>query len=436
MSRILLSAYACEPGKGSEPEVGWLWATELQAAGHDVWVITRESNRGAIEADNAERRRPGLHFAYYDLPRWVRRWKRGNDGVHWYYALWQWGAYRVARRLTQTVRFDCVQHVTFVGVRAPSLMGWLGLPFFLGPVSGGERVPGPLRAGMSRAAKWRERVRDVANWLIHADPVMRASFRQAERILVATPESRRLIPRSCREKCTVQLGVGLSREYLAWTGQKRTPPDGVLRLLYAGRLLEWKGVDLAIGAVKKLRQRGVLVRFTIVGEGPAQAGLRDLSAQLGVEDVVRWVAWMPHEQLHDHYYQHDVLLFPSLRDSGGMVVLEALAHGLPVVCTDRGGPGVIVNDRCGRVVRTEGRTRDEVIEALAESLFQMSGDHVLRKRLSAGARSRAWEFDFHRVVERVHPKVRQQDSPAAEVRTAFQVSAERAGANLVQLTSD
>ena len=94
--------------------------------------------------------------------------------------------------------------------------------------------------------------------------------------------------------------------------------------------------------------------FTIVGDGPARSGLQRLAAELGVNDAVRWVPWVPHAELHEHYYQHDVLLFPSLRDSGGMVVLEALAHGLPVVCTDLGGPGVIVNERCGRVVQNGG----------------------------------------------------------------------------------
>src|ERR1700692_1761816 len=116
MSRILLSAYACEPGKGSEPEVGWMWATGLHAAGHEVWVITREANRAAIEGESRGQGRAGLHFVYYDLPPAARMWKRGGRGVHWYYALWQWGAYRTARRLMKRVRFDCVQHVTFVGL--------------------------------------------------------------------------------------------------------------------------------------------------------------------------------------------------------------------------------------------------------------------------------------------------------------------------------
>jgi len=403
MSRILLSAYACEPGKGSEPEVGWLWATELADSGHEVWVITRAANRDAIEMELTGRRRPRLHFAYYDLPQWARRWKRGARGVHLYYALWQWGAYRTAKRLTRKTNFDCVHHVTFVGVRGPSFMGLLGLPFFLGPVSGGESVPKALRVGMTWAARWRESVRDVANHAIHGDPIMRSSFRQAEKIFVATRESLRLIPPTFQEKCTVQLGVGLSREYLGWTSQKRNVPDARLRLLFAGRLLEWKGLDIAIHVMRGLRDRGVLARFTIVGDGPAREALGRLAAELGVAEDLRWVVWLPHDQLHKHYYRHDALLFPSLRDSGGMVVLEALAHGLPVVCTDRGGPGVIVNDRCGRVVQTLSRTKDEVIGELTDVLCELNCDRTLLKKLSAAARARAWEFDFHKVAARLHP---------------------------------
>jgi len=282
-------------------------------------------------------------------------------------------------------------------------MGRLGLPFYMGPVSGGECVPRPLRSGMSTGPRLREWARDVANRVIHADPVMRSSFRRAERIFLATPESRQLVPHAFQEKCSVQFGVGLSREYLAWTNRKKTSPDGSLRLLYAGRLLEWKGVDLALCAVRELQKRRVPVQFTVVGDGPARAGLDRLAVELGVQDHVRWIAWMPQEQLHAHYYNNDALLFPSLRDSGGMVVLEALAHGLPVVCTDRGGPGLIVNDRCGRVVRTFDKTRDDVIDALTEVLYELSCDRTLLRKLSKAARSRAWEFDFHKVVTGVHP---------------------------------
>ena len=140
--------------------------------------------------------------------------------------------------------------------------------------------------------------------------------------------------------------------------------------------------------------------------------------QLGLVEKVRWVAWLTQDQLHQHYYQHDALLFPSLRDSGGMAVLESLAHGLPVVCTDRGGPGLIVNQRCGRVVRTSGRTRDEVICALTDALHELGSDRTLLKRLSTAARSRAWEFDFHRVVERQYPPTAADATSALARRSA------------------
>jgi glycosyltransferase involved in cell wall biosynthesis len=429
MSRILLSAYACEPGKGSEPGVGWMWATELAAGGHQVWVITRRANRHAIEDATWQQEGNAPHFVYYDLPLWVLRWKRGGRGIYWYYALWQWGAYRLTRQLTKEISFDCVHHVTFVGLRGPSFMGWLGLPFYLGPVSGGERVPAALRSGMSRTAKWREAIRDLANRAILADPVMRATFRRAQKILVTTAQSQQLIPRRYRDKCAVQLGVGLSREYLGWTGRKRTLPDTTLRLLYVGRLVEWKGVDLALYVVRGLRDRGHSVRFTIVGDGPARKALEQLTVELGVNVEVSWIGWIPQEQLHQHYNKHDALLFPSLRDSGGMVVLEALAHGLPVVCTDRGGPGVIVTERCGRRVRTEGRTKDEVIDLLTAAVSELAGDHVLLKKLSAGARSRAWEFDFRRVVASVYPASSRKAVATEESQLASQVSAQLGGAN-------
>ena len=184
----------------------------------------------------------------------------------------------------------------------------------------------------------------------------------------------------------------------------------------------------------ELKDLGVSTVFTIVGAGPAEKTLKALAAALGVTDAVRWVPWAPQSELHEHYYEHDVLLFPSLRDSGGMVVLEALAHGLPVVCADVGGPGVIVNERCGRVVRTAGLTRDEIVAALARVLLELSCDRVLLNKLGRAARTRAWEFDFHKVVTQLHPAMTDRGTPVSSAAQAnvqfesFAVALETTGA--------
>src|SRR4051812_41404394 len=96
--KILLSAYACEPNKGSEPGVGWNWALALSERGYNVHVLTRSNNREAIER---VRMRPDsrLTFYYYDLPQRLRFWKHWPGGIYLYYLWWQIGAYSVARKL-------------------------------------------------------------------------------------------------------------------------------------------------------------------------------------------------------------------------------------------------------------------------------------------------------------------------------------------------
>ena len=401
MARILLSAYACEPGRGSEPGVGWLWATELSRIGHDVTVITRSTNRAAIES---ARPHAALQFLYYDLPDSVQRVRRLPFGSAPYYVAWQWGAARHVQHIFPATPFDLVHHVTYVSARYPSFMGSLGIPFWFGPVSGGEAIPAPLRPGLSAGQRCREWLRDVSNFCVKLDPFMRKTFRHAQKILV-TRDTLPLLPSRCRKKSTVQLAVGLHESELSpRTGGLKpdvTPPQ----LLYAGRLLEWKGVDLALIAVARIKERFPAIRFTVLGQGPARARLQELATSLGLQSNVRWLGWQPQERLRQHYLSSDLLLFPSLRDSGGMVVLEALAHGLPVVCTDLGGPGSIVDSTCGRVLQTANQGRRQLGEAVADATLKILQVPDLLASLSFGARVRAQQFRIRDVVRSVYADV-------------------------------
>ena len=401
MARILLSAYACEPDRGSEPGVGWSWVSELSRLGHRLWVLTRADNRAAIEG----RAPSGVKFIYYDLPRPMLRVRTFPGGKRLYYVLWQWFAVQHIRKHFSQLPFDMVQHVTYVSARYPSFMGLLGVPFYFGPVSGGESVPVKLREGFPRRERWREWLRDLSNRLVPFDPLLRLVFRQATRIIV-TPATVALVPPRWREKCSVQLAVGLSKEYLrqarAVSRHTGPGPGHSWRLLYVGRLLECKGVDIALRAVWQLKQ-WLDVRFTIVGDGPARAQLEKLVEGLGLTEVVEWVGWLPHHEVEDHYRAAELFLFLSLRDSGGVAVLEALAHGLPVVCTELGGPGVIVNEHCGRVLQARDKNTEELATDCAHALREILTTPGLWDRLSAGAKSRAQDFDSQNLVASIYP---------------------------------
>lgn len=385
--RVLLSAYACEPNKGSEPGIGWAWANALADSGVEVWVLTRANNRANIERALADKKGDCPNFIYYDLPCWLRWFKKGSRGVRTYYYLWQIGAASVAKRSHQKHQFDLVHHLTFGVMRLPSLMPRLGIPFVFGPLGGGESAPWRLRWG---AYSWHgiaaDLLRDVGNWLVWVDPFMHYAFSKACVIYVKTPESLRSIPKPYRRKAKVRLEL-LAEKRLQFAQSRDSSTPGALRVLYVGRLIYWKGPQLALRAFAKAAPKCVDATLTIVGTGNEKARLVALATKLGIEDRVFWRAPVPREELWSLYSSHDVFLYPSLHDSSSNVVLEAILSGLPVVCLQLGGPSEIVSATAGCLV-APGKARTCVRE-LAHILVDLCDSPDRRKELGLRAQAKA-----------------------------------------------
>lgn len=380
--RVLLSAYGCEPGSGSEQGVGWHWATELALLGHEVDVITRSNNRIVIDEALARTPIAGLHFHYYDLPPWAKWWKRGPRGVHLYYSLWQRGAYRVARRLIEGMNFDLVHHLTFGVFRQPSFMGRLGLPFVVGPLGGGEAAPPMLRRGLKKSNAFQEFLRDVSNSLANLNPSVSAMFRQATLILCKTRETLGILPVAYREKCRIRVEIGLEPERIM---RESAGAAASADFLYAGRLIYWKGLHLALKAFSELKNDRPSATLTVIGAGPDEVYFKRLSATLGIQDSVRWLGRVSHDEIWSHYKRYTAFVFPSLHDSSGNVLLEAMSQALPVICLDTGGPGAVVSNSCGIKVPVENRSEGDVIKDLAAAMQTLSGNPEVRAQLSRGA---------------------------------------------------
>lgn len=412
--RILLSAYACEPGKGSEPGVGWNWALALARRGHEVWVLTRSNNQKTIEPECQHLEhaiRDRLHFIYYDLPKWASWWKKGGRGVHLYYLLWQWGAYLLARQKHAECALDRVHHVTFVGVRQPSFMGGLGIPFIFGPVAGGECAPWRLRAGYGLRGWLLDAARDAANVLVKLDPLMWRTFAQAESIFVTSQQTQDLVPKCYWSKTRIKLAIALDAGEVGYLPQVRA--ERAPRIVYVGHFLYLKGMHLGLASFASFLRRHPDARLSMIGNGPEEARWRRLAEQLGVANSIDWVPWVSQAELADVYRNHDVLLFPSLHDSGGMVVLEAMQQGLPVVCLKLGGPAVLVDDTCGIALDTAGHSSPSLVDAMAAALDQLFNDRAALARLSMGAQARALERSWGALAADVYAPIERKSTEMA-----------------------
>ena len=390
--KVLMSAYACEPGKGSEPGVGWHWAKQA-ARFHEVWVLTRANNRPVIEAELARHPDPNLHFIYIDLPRWLAFWKRGPRGLYLYYYLWQVAAYKQAKEAHRMIGFDLAHHVTFGNNWLPTFLPLLPVPFVWGPIGGAEIVPKPFRKDFT--LKWRayEGLRDfLQDRVLRFDPVTRLARSKARVILVRTRiTSEKLKTNKNRIETLIETGADPNHLSLAphTTASKKIN----FTVVMAGRILHLKGFHLGIRAFHLLAQKMSQATLEIIGAGPEQERLARLCQELGLEGEVNFTGWLPQEEAFRRMSLADVFLYPSLKDAGAWVLFEVLQLGLPVICLDYAGPGEVINDTCG--IKVKAGNPDQVVHDLAAALEILATNPDLREKLRAGARQRladlAWD---------------------------------------------
>lgn len=129
-----------------------------------------------------------------------------------------------------------------------------------------------------------------------------------------------------------------------------TQPHEPLRLLTVGRLVERKNLKTMLDAVGYLDRQGVDVEYTIAGDGPMRDDLADYATSQCIQDKVTFAGYVDEDELPALYGEHDIFALPSHHEAFGIVVLEALACGLPCMVSDTGGHSDIVTDDVGRSV--------------------------------------------------------------------------------------
>src|SRR5882724_3097471 len=368
--RVLLSAFACEPFKGSEPEVGWQWAMQI-ARFHDVTVLTQSKYRAPIERALKKLRgqQPEPEFLYFDLPAWLQKIANCSVGLRIYYVLWQKWARAAVKKRHSEKPFDVLQHVSFAAFRYPTVIWGHGVPCIWGPVGGIESVPTPMLPWGHPASLIAEVFRNLSN-LIQAGPYLNLPRRAAasDKVLVPTIEMQRCLAKLGFES-QLMPSIGLQTRELPF--QKHRQPEGPLRILYVGKIISLKGIDLAL---KALSVSGTNATLTLVGTGNYLPSIKRLTEKLGLEKRVVFRGQIPREEVLARYPEFDVMIFPSLHDTGGYAVIEAMFNELPVICLDCGGPAVAVRDNCGTKVPLG--PREKVIAGVAEAIHQYSANRA------------------------------------------------------------
>lgn len=380
-ARVLISAYACEPGKGSEPEVGWRGSRAISDL-HDVCVLTRQNNRDVILSQLQTR--PSLEFYFFDLPGpfvWLKRVFRCTLA---YYVFWHIGSAMSVRK--KLFNFQVFHHLTFNAFQMPGFW-WFSKPaVVLGPLGGGQICPWRLLP-FFRGDFLKEAFRSVVVLLSGFNPLVFTSFYFAKIILVANRDTEKRLPCFFRHKARRLLETAIDTTR---TEPLPEPEGPSFRFLLLGRLEKRKGGELAIRAFGRIAERIPDASITIAGSGPDDCFLRSMTDSLGLSDRIFFVGRVEREKLESLFADHHVFLFPSLRDTSGNVVLEAMSFGRPVVALNHQGVAEIATDQTAILV--EPGNIDETIDRFGEAMLALASHAEKRRSMGEAGLDRVKTF--------------------------------------------
>lgn len=404
--KVLLVMEQCNPEWASVPLVGYKFYEALRERA-TVTLVTHARNESALEK---VRDHHDIAYIYESQPlkRYYAMVNRltSKGGVNWplQHALSYpvYGEFnrqvhrRFARRVMQK-EYDLVHAMTPILPRYPVklLKSCSDVPFLLGPVNGGVPFPDGFR-DVARKEFARFNFLRVFSRMI---PGYADTYKKADRVLAGSTYTMNMLKDlfGIDERISLFHENGISRDLI---GSPRQRADGKLRLLFVGRLVPYKGADMCIEALARL-DGGIRreIDFTIVGDGSEKENLEKQSRDLGLERTITFTGWVDHSETGRYYNESDLFCFPSVREFGGAVALEAMAAGLPCVVADHGGLGEYVTEETGFKIKPI--SRNDLVEGLAQKITTLFADRDLLYRMSLKSIERVKEFEWGTKADRL-----------------------------------
>ena len=402
MKKILISAFACQPNKGSEFNINWNWAVGLARLGYEVHCLTLRTNRPAIEEVEVPE---NLHFEYVELPFGLQAIHEISEGfLYLHYIMWQWHAYQRAKKLHKKLKFELVHHVGWGSIQLGSFLYKLDAPFIFGPAGGGQKAPEAFKDYI--LGYWKSEVKrdKVTGWLTNYGPSCKKMLRNADTVIACNPESLQLVKDIGAKNVHLSMDHGLQDDFYPENFVAKTPVPGTLKLLWVGRFMPRKAVLLNLDVMIRLKKYPN-VTLTIVGDGEMKEDIIKKIKDNDLENTVKLTGMIPYSEVRNYYATSDIFFFTSLRDSCPTQLTESMAFGLPILTLNLHGQGFVVNDETG--IRCSVETPEKTIDELEAAILDLYNNPEKVTKMSQAAydfaRRQTWSSRIGSLVKQHYP---------------------------------
>lgn len=374
MTKVLLIAPACDGEDTGEAWVAAQWAQRLSDRCELTLLTTYKRGHTPMSQQLSAAR-----VIEWAEPAGVGRFERLNSLMQPGYLPFHINARRwIRRRLRAGESFDVVHQVVPVAMRYPSPAAGLGLPLVIGPVGGSLDSPTPF-AEEEGATPWWQRLRSVDRWRMRRDPLLRGTYRSAALVIGVAEYVREFLADVPLHRFEIMSETAVEAVH---SPVDRSQREGPVRLLHVGRIVRTKGLRDVIRAMAQLRDLDVVL--DVLGDGNDRAACESLIDELDLADRIVLHGSVPRATVDEFYRAADAFVFPSYREPGGNVCLEAMSWGLPVIVCRRGGPAANVDGSCA--ILLDALAPDQLARDTADAVRTLVEDPALRRRMGAAGR--------------------------------------------------
>ncbi|MCC0176147.1 glycosyltransferase family 4 protein [Waterburya agarophytonicola K14] len=408
--KVLLIVEQCNPEWASVPLEGYNYYHEISQRA-DVTLVTHERNKSALEktANNE-------NIIYITEAKWVEHYYNivskitASGRINWplqhalTYPIYAQFNHRVYQQFKQQVKeqhYDVVHAITPMMPRYPAkiVRACQNTPFILGPVNGGVPFPAGFKTIAKQEFVQYNFLKKIGRNLI---PGYVETYRKADKILAGSSYTLKMLQKIFnlpKHKIDLFYENGITANFLTKYPKEISKNDKV-NLLFVGRLVPYKGADMLIEAIAQLKESDrAKIRLNIVGDGSEKSDLQQRVEKFNLSNIVNFVGWVQQGETLEYYRRSDIFCFPSIREFGGAVVLEAMASGLPCIVVNNGGIGEYVTETNG--FKIEPISREHIVRELGNKIEYLLENKDILKQMSSESIARAKEFEWGVKAEKI-----------------------------------
>lgn len=402
---ILYSAFACNPYKGSEAYCGWSWAYAMSKINNNdqIYLLTRYENKPYIEKYSKENDLSNIHFLYCDIPDWINLYKKYGKFYFVYYKMWQSIAYKYVKNKVN-IKFDVIHHITLGDFRIIGKLWKIKkAKFIFGPVGGAQITPKCLEKYTEKYRR-KEKRRELLNSLVKYNPFYKKALNNCWKIYCSNEETSNFLKQitNNKEKVEILTENGVTEEYLnkVKLDKEQNKKDKII-IMWAGRMIYRKGLQLLLEVIPKVRTNKKF-ELWLVGDGAQREELQNIVEKEKINDKVIFKGKNDYLKMQKIYRKADIFIFPSIRETTGTVLFEAMSNNMPIISFKQNGAKNLIKEGTGILIELDNL--EQIKNDLKEAIETLVDDDETRKQMGKNARKEieenyTWEKKCEKILK-------------------------------------